>query len=91
VFALLVMPAAAAQQITVRPAVSFVLTIVLGLVITWVALGVAYFSVYPVGFYVSTFGFGVYVLAAGGRAAVTRWQRRSPGSVRARVGAAVGA
>ena len=91
VFALLVMPAAAAQQITARPALSFGLTIVLGLVITWVSLGVAYFSVYPVGFYVSTFGFGVYVLAAGGRMVATRWQRRSPGSARLAGPAAVGA
>jgi zinc/manganese transport system permease protein len=82
VFALLVMPAAAAQQITSRPAVSFALTVVLGLVITWVSLGVAYYSVYPVGFYVSTFGFGVYVLAAGGRALATRALRRSPGPAR---------
>jgi zinc/manganese transport system permease protein len=67
VFALLVMPAAAAQQITARPGWSFGLTLVLGLVVTWLALGVAYFSVYPVGFYVTTFGFAVYVLASVGR------------------------
>jgi len=68
VFALLVMPAAAAQQITVRPALSLALTVVLCLVTTWVSLGVAFYSVYPVGFYVSTIGFAFYVLAAGGRA-----------------------
>jgi zinc/manganese transport system permease protein len=72
VFALLVMPAAAAQQITVRPALSLTLAVVLSIVITWVSLGVAFYSVYPVGFYVSTIGFGVYVLAAGGRA-LARW------------------
>ena len=72
VFALLVMPAAAAQQLTARPALSFALTIVLGLVIVWLGLGVAYFSVYPVGFFVTTFGFGVYVLAACSRAAASR-------------------
>jgi zinc/manganese transport system permease protein len=67
VFALLVMPAAAAQQLTARPGWSFGLTIVLGLVVTWLALGVAYFSTYPVGFYITTFGFAVYVLASVGR------------------------
>ena len=72
VFALLVMPAAAAQQLTARPAPSFVLTVVAAVVITWVSLGVAFYSVYPVGFFVSTFGFAVYVLAAGWRALVTR-------------------
>jgi zinc/manganese transport system permease protein len=72
VFALLVMPAAAAQQLTARPAVSFVLTIVLGVVVTWVALAAAYFSVYPVGFYVSTVGFAVYVAAVAYRALADR-------------------
>jgi zinc/manganese transport system permease protein len=78
VFALLVMPAAAAQQLSARPSVSFVATIGIGLVVTWAALAAAYFSVYPVGFYVSTFGFAVYVLAAAFRALVDRpgWRRR---------------
>jgi zinc/manganese transport system permease protein len=79
VFSLLVMPAAAAQQITARPAVSFTITIILALVITWLSLGVAYFSVYPVGFYVSTFGFSAYVVAATGRMAVNRFHARLPG------------
>src|SRR4029077_5043991 len=48
VFALLVMPAATAQQITARPVVSFALTIGLGLVTVWLGLAAAYFSVYPV-------------------------------------------
>jgi zinc/manganese transport system permease protein len=76
VFALLVMPAAAAQQITARPAVSIVLTIALGLVVTWVSLAAAYFSVYPVGLYVSTVGFTVYVAAAAYRALADRWGTR---------------
>ena len=69
VFALLVMPAATAQQLTTRPLASFALTIGLGLAIVWLGLAVAYFSVYPVGFYITTFGFGGYVLAVGGRSA----------------------
>ncbi len=72
VFALLVMPAAAAQQLSARPSVSFVATIAIGLLVTWVSLAAAYFSVYPVGFYVSTFGFTVYVGAAAFRALVDR-------------------
>jgi zinc/manganese transport system permease protein len=79
VFALLVMPAAAAQQITPRPVLSFMLTIVLALLITWVSLAVAFYSPYPVGFYVSTIGFGVYVLAAGGRVLAERVGARSAG------------
>src|SRR5262249_52746722 len=64
VFALLVMPAAAAQRLTPGPAASFAITIALGLAITWLGLAVAYFSVFPVGFYVTTFGFAAYLLAA---------------------------
>jgi zinc/manganese transport system permease protein len=75
VFALLVMPASAAQQLTARPALSFVLTILFGLLTVWLGLGVAYFSIYPVGFFVTTFGFGAYVLAAAARVAAVRLAR----------------
>jgi zinc/manganese transport system permease protein len=75
VFALLVMPAASAQQLTARPALSFALSIGLGIVIVWLGLAISYFSVYPVGFFVTTVGFGVYVLASASRAAVTRLAR----------------
>jgi zinc/manganese transport system permease protein len=77
VFALLVMPAAAAQQITARPAVGLALAIGFGLVVVWVSLSVAFFSPWPVGFWVSTFGFALYVCAAGGRVVMARHRRRS--------------
>jgi zinc/manganese transport system permease protein len=64
IFALLVMPAATAQRLTARPGLSVGLTIIFGLLITWLGLGVAYFSRYPVGFFITTFGFAAYVLAA---------------------------
>ncbi len=72
VFALMVMPPAAAQLLTARPGLSLALSVVLALAVTWVSLAAAYFSSYPVGFYVSTFGFGTYVLAAAGRGLATR-------------------
>ena len=75
VFALLVMPAATAQQITVRPALSLALTVLLGLATVWLGLGVAFYSIYPVGFFITTFGFAGYVLAASWRAANGRWRR----------------
>ena len=75
VFALLVMPAAAAQQLTARPGPSFAITIALGLAIVWLGLAAAYFSVYPVGFYVTTFGFAAYVASASIRAAASRLAR----------------
>jgi zinc/manganese transport system permease protein len=63
VFALLVTPAAAAHRITARPFAGVLLSVVLALLVTWLGLALAYFSVYPVGFYVTSLSFAVYVLA----------------------------
>lgn len=63
VFALLVAPAASAQALTARPLASLVLSVALGLLVVWLGLGIAYFSAYPVGFFVATVAFAVYVLA----------------------------
>ena len=62
VFALLVAPAAAAQQITMRPLAGLALSVCFALLVAWLGLGVAYFSIYPVGFFITTFAFGLYVL-----------------------------
>ena len=78
VFALLVMPAAAAQQLTARPVLGLVLAVVLGLVVVWASLAVAFYAPWPVGFFVSSFGFAVYVGAAG-VAAVTGRRRPAGG------------
>jgi zinc/manganese transport system permease protein len=67
VFALLAAPAAAAQQLTARPWLGLLLTAVIGLAVTWLGLGLSYFTDYPVGFLVTTFGFGAYVAALGWR------------------------
>lgn len=63
VFALLVAPAAAAQTLTSRPGRGLVLSVALALVITWLGLGIGYFSTYPIGFWITTFAFGVYACA----------------------------
>ena len=63
VFALLVAPAAAAHRITARPFAGVVLSVALALAVTWLGLALAYFSVYPVGFYITSLSFAVYVLA----------------------------
>jgi zinc/manganese transport system permease protein len=68
VFALLVMPAATAQALTARPGLSLVLTVLLALTVTWLGLGIAYFSAYPAGFFISTISFAAYVLARVGMA-----------------------
>ena len=68
VFALLVTPAATAHQLTARPALGIALSVALALAVTWLGLALAYFSIYPVGFYITSLSFGLYVLVRLGRA-----------------------
>ena len=63
VFSLLVAPAAAAQRITSRPLLGIALSVALALAVTWIGLALAYFSIYPVGFYITSLAFAAYVLA----------------------------
>ena len=63
IFALLVAPAAAALQLTARPMPAFMLSVALALAVTWLGLALAYYTDFPVGFYVTTLGFGAYVIA----------------------------
>jgi len=63
VFTLLVIPAATAQILTPRPALSLALTVLFGLLVTWAGLTVAYYSPYPIGFFITSFAFGLYLLA----------------------------
>ena len=67
IFALLVTPAATAQQLTSRPAVAVALSTGLALVTIWLGLAVAYFTDYPVGFVVTTIAFVFYLVARGHR------------------------
>jgi zinc/manganese transport system permease protein len=78
VFALLMMPAASAQAITARPGLGLLLTVALGLAVVWVGLGVAYFSVYPAGFFITSISFAVYVVV---RVTVGVRARRGRGDV----------
>jgi len=77
VFALLVTPAATAQQLTARPGLGLALSVLLALLVTWVGLTIAYFSPYPVGFWVTTFAFGLYVVVRVGAEAARRWAPRA--------------
>ncbi|MBA3867505.1 MAG: metal ABC transporter permease, partial [Solirubrobacterales bacterium] len=82
VFALLVTPAATAQQLTARPLPGLAFAVALALAVTWLGLGIAYFSPYPVGFWVTSLSFGTYVatrLALGALA----WRRSPAGNLAA--------
>ena len=68
VFALLVAPAATAVRVTSRPVLGLGLSVVIALVVTWLGEGVAFYSPYPIGFWVTTFAFASFLVASGYRA-----------------------
>ncbi len=78
VFALLVAPPATAQLITSRIGASLVLSMLLGVLITWVGLALAYFYGYPVGFYITSVAFACYLLARLARTLLDRRAQRRP-------------
>ncbi|GAA5179383.1 metal ABC transporter permease [Rugosimonospora acidiphila] len=78
VFALLVLPPATAQLVTPRPARSLILSVVLALVTVWVSLFIAYYSPYPIGFWLATVAFGLYALTYAGTAIHARMGTRAP-------------
>ncbi|HEX2381452.1 MAG TPA: metal ABC transporter permease [Acidimicrobiales bacterium] len=71
IFTLLVLPAATAQAITSRPGAGLALSVGVALVVTWIGLGIAYYSPYPIGFWISSIAFGLYVVARS--AQLVRW------------------
>lgn len=68
IFALLVAPPAAALQLAAKPALAFALSVALAVAVTWIGLALAYYTDFPVGFFVTTLGFGAYVVARGMKA-----------------------
>jgi zinc/manganese transport system permease protein len=76
VFALLVMPAATAQRLTSHPAAGLLLSVVIGCVVTWAGLTAAFYSPYPIGFYVTSFAFAAYLAAHLGTAVWRRARQR---------------
>lgn len=85
IFALLVAPGASALQLTLRPGRALALTIAFSLAFTWLGLAVAYFTVYPVGFFITTLAFASYALIRlgnamkGWRSGQTGWLPRPVG------------
>jgi zinc/manganese transport system permease protein len=63
VFALLIAPPAAARHLTARVGLGLALSVVIALAVTWAALALAYFTNDPVGFFVTSLAFGLYLLA----------------------------
>jgi zinc/manganese transport system permease protein len=78
VFALLVTPAATASRLTASPALGLPLSVLIAVAVTWLGEGIAFFSPYPIGFWVTTLAFAAFLLAAGYRAGMDRLGRRQP-------------
>lgn len=68
VFALLVAPPATAQLITSRILPGLLLSVLIGVLVTWAGLALAYFYSYPAGFYMTTIAFAAYALVRLARA-----------------------
>ena len=85
VFALLIAPAATAQQLTSRIGQGIALSVIIGILVTWVGLALAYFYGYPAGFYITSLAFGLYLLTRVVRAALEHPARaaRRPAAVAA--------
>jgi zinc/manganese transport system permease protein len=77
VFALLVAPAATATRLTARPGLGVAVSVGVALAVTWVGETIAFFSPYPIGFWVTTLAFVVYLLAVACRASRDRAGRRT--------------
>jgi zinc/manganese transport system permease protein len=76
VFALLVAPAATASRLTARPALGVGLSVLIAVAVTWLGEGIAFFSPYPIGFWVTTLAFAAFLMASAYRAIVDRAGRR---------------
>jgi len=75
IFALLVAPGAIAGRVFRRPAAALALSAGLAVLITWASLALAFYTPYPVSFYVTSLAFVAYlgVRAAGRGSGAARW------------------
>jgi zinc/manganese transport system permease protein len=65
IFALLVAPGAIAERVARRPAAALAISGGLAVLITWVSLALAYYTPYPVSFYVTSLAFVGYLAVRG--------------------------
>jgi zinc/manganese transport system permease protein len=62
IFSLMVTPAATAQYLARRPQRAIIISIVIALAATWVGLFVAFYTPYPVSFFITAIVFGLYLV-----------------------------
>lgn len=61
IFALMVTPAAVAQNVSTRPWLGMALSAVIALAVVWSGLVLAYFIPYPASFFITSLAFGLYL------------------------------
>jgi zinc/manganese transport system permease protein len=81
VFALLVAPAATALRMTARPVAGLLVSVALSVAVVWIGETIAFFTPYPIGFWVTTLAFAGYLLATGYRHIADRHASRPPRGV----------
>lgn len=81
VFALLVAPAATAVRLTARPVLGLAISVTVAVAVVWVGEAIAFYTPYPIGFWVTTLAFGCFLIATGYRYAAGWLARRPPRAV----------
>ncbi len=71
IFTLIIAPAATAEYLTGRPASAIAVAVALGLTETWAGITLAYFIPWPVGFFIASIAFVIYLVARFLQPAVT--------------------
>ena len=79
IFALLILPAAAAQHITARPSSAIACSVTIAVLCVWLGLVIGFYLPYPPSFFITTLAFVTFV-------ATRRPQARSAGARRPRGG-----
>lgn len=74
VFALMVGPAAAAQQLTTRVGSGLVLSAGLALLEAWAGITLSFYTDWPSSFWITVLSVGIYLLAIWRRTGLGRWQ-----------------
>lgn len=72
IFSLMVTPAAIAQQLAKTPMRALIISVSVALVATWLGLFIAFFTLYPVSFYITTIVFVLYLIVRFGKQALRR-------------------
>ncbi len=78
IFSLMVTPAAAAQYLSRRPWRAIAVSIGIALTATWVGLFVAFYTPFPVSFFITGIAFGIYLIVRLGRVIGQRRLQKHP-------------